>query len=61
MAIDVNTGKYAYRGSTRLEDTIVKTNLEAVKEIVRQIRLRDLGGIIVLDLNTWRSAAIAKK
>ena len=38
------------RGSTRLEDTIVKTNLEAVKEIVRQIRLRDLGGIIVLDL-----------
>jgi len=37
------------RGSTRLEDTIVKTNLEAVKEIVRQIRLRDLGGIIVVD------------
>src|SRR5215468_6221701 len=35
--------------SGRLEDTIVKTNLEAVKEIVRQIRLRDLGGIIVLD------------
>jgi len=33
----------------RLEDTIVKTNLEAAKEIVRQIRLRDLGGIIVLD------------
>ncbi|MGH9818045.1 MAG: ribonuclease E/G, partial [Candidatus Acidiferrales bacterium] len=35
--------------STRLEDTIVKTNLEAVKEVVRQIRLRDLGGIIVID------------
>jgi Rne/Rng family ribonuclease len=50
VAIDVNTGKYVGRGSTRLEDTIVKTNLEAVKEIVRQIRLRDLGGIIVLDL-----------
>ena len=50
VAIDVNTGKYVGRGSTRLEDTIVKTNLEAVKEIIRQIRLRDLGGIIVLDL-----------
>lgn len=50
VAIDVNTGKYVGRGSTRLEDTIVKTNLEAVKEIVRQIRLRDLGGIIVADL-----------
>ncbi len=49
VAIDVNTGKYVGRGSTRLEDTIVKTNIEAVKEIVRQIRLRDLGGIIVLD------------
>jgi Rne/Rng family ribonuclease len=49
VAIDVNTGKYVGRGSTRLEDTIVKTNLEAVKEIVRQIRLRDLGGIIVAD------------
>ncbi len=49
VAIDVNTGKYVGRGSTRLEDTIVKTNLEAVKEIIRQIRLRDLGGIIVLD------------
>ncbi|HET6145193.1 MAG TPA: Rne/Rng family ribonuclease [Candidatus Acidoferrales bacterium] len=49
VAIDVNTGKYVGRGSTRLEDTIVKTNLEAVKEIVRQIRLRDLGGIIVCD------------
>src|SRR5712691_2126863 len=49
VAIDVNTGKYVGKGSTRLEDTIVKTNLEAVKEIVRQIRLRDLGGIIVVD------------
>ncbi|HSU31589.1 MAG TPA: Rne/Rng family ribonuclease [Bryobacteraceae bacterium] len=48
VAIDINTGKYV--GKTgRLEDTIVKTNTEAVKEIVRQIRLRDLGGIIVLD------------
>ena len=50
MAIDVNTGRYVGMRTGRLEDTIVKTNLEAVKEIVRQIRLRDLGGIIVLDL-----------
>jgi Rne/Rng family ribonuclease len=49
VAIDVNTGKFVGRGSTRLEDTIVKTNIEAVKEIVRQIRLRDLGGIIIID------------
>jgi ribonuclease G len=50
VAIDVNTGRYVGKKSTgRLEDTILKTNLEAVKEIVRQIRLRDLGGIIVLD------------
>jgi len=48
VAIDVNTGKFVGK-SNRLEDTIVKTNLEAVKEIVRQIRLRDLGGIIVVD------------
>ncbi len=51
VAIDVNTGRYVGKKSSgRLEDTIVKTNLEAVKEIVRQVRLRDLGGIIVLDL-----------
>ncbi len=48
VAIDVNTGKFVGK-SNRLEDTIVKTNLDAVKEIVRQIRLRDLGGIIVVD------------
>ena len=50
VAIDVNTGKFVGRGSGRLEDTITRTNMEAVDEIVRQIRLRDLGGIIVLDL-----------
>jgi ribonuclease G len=50
VAIDVNTGRYVGKKTGRLEDTIVKTNLEAVKEIVRQMRLRDLGGIIVLDL-----------
>lgn len=49
VAIDVNTGRYVGKRTGRLEDTIIKTNLEAVKEIVRQIRLRDLGGIIVLD------------
>jgi Rne/Rng family ribonuclease len=50
VAIDVNTGRYVGKKTAgRLEDTILKTNLEAVKEIVRQIRVRDLGGIIVLD------------
>ncbi len=48
VAIDINTGKYVGKTS-RLEDTIVKTNIDAIKEIVRQIRLRDLGGIIVID------------
>ncbi len=50
VAIDVNTGRYVGKKTAgRLEDTILKTNLEAGKEIIRQIRLRDLGGIIVLD------------
>jgi len=50
VAIDVNTGRYVGKKTAgRLEDTIIKTNLEAAKEIVRQIRLRDLGGIIVCD------------
>ena len=50
VAIDVNTGRYVGKKTAgRLEDTIIKTNLEAAKEIVRQVRLRDLGGIIVLD------------
>ncbi len=48
VAIDVNTGKYV--GKKRLEDTVLKTNLEAVEEVCRQLRLRDLGGIIVVDL-----------
>jgi len=48
VAIDVNTGRFV--GKTNLELTVLETNLEAVGEIVRQIRLRDLGGIIVLDL-----------
>jgi len=48
VAIDINTGKYVGK-TQRLEDTIVKTNIDAIREIVRQIRLRDLGGIIVID------------
>ena len=48
VAIDINTGKYVGK-TQRLEDTIVKTNIDAVKEIVRQVRLRDLGGIIIID------------
>src|SRR5205807_1749912 len=51
--IDVNTGRFvgsrARAGGARLEDTITKNNLEAVKEVVRQLRLRDIGGIIVID------------
>jgi len=48
VAVDVNTGKYVGK-TNRLEDTILKTNIDAVNEIVRQVRLRDLGGIIVID------------
>jgi Rne/Rng family ribonuclease len=48
VAIDVNTGKYVGRTNS-LEDTIAKTNMDAVREVVRQIRLRDLGGIIIVD------------
>ncbi len=48
VAIDVNTGKFVGK-SNRLEDTIVRTNMDAVHEIVRQVRLRNLGGIIVVD------------
>src|SRR5215212_10241918 len=48
--IDVNTGSFTGRGkSARLEDTITKTNLEAAEEVVNQLRLRDIGGIIVID------------
>jgi len=47
VAIDVNTGRYV--GMHNLEETILKTNLEAVKEIAYQIRLRDIGGIIIID------------
>lgn len=46
-AIDVNTGKYV--GSTNLSDTVLKTNLEAAQEIAKQLRLRNIGGIIIID------------
>ncbi len=46
-AIDVNTGRYV--GRSNLEKTVLKTNVEAAREIVRQIRLRDIGGLIVID------------
>src|SRR5471030_981357 len=45
--IDVNSGKFT--GGKNLDDTIVKTNIEAAAEIARQVRLRDIGGIIVVD------------
>src|SRR5207253_7290892 len=51
--VDVNTGRFVggrgKNSNARLEDTITKNNLEAVKEVVRQLRLRDIGGIIVID------------
>jgi len=60
VAIDVNSGKFT--GNTSgLSDTIVQTNLEAVAEIARQLRLRDLGGIIVLDLIDMNGANDRKK
>jgi ribonuclease G len=54
-AIDVNTGSYVGRRS--LEDTVVRTNLEAATEVVRQLRLRDIGGIIVIDFIDMENAA----
>jgi len=53
--IDVNTGRYI--GQSRLEDTILKTNLEAAEEVVRQLRLRNIGGLIVIDFIDMASAA----
>jgi len=49
-AIDVNTGRYVGKGSKDLEDTILTTNLEAVSEIAYQLRFRNIGGLIILDL-----------
>ena len=49
-AIDVNTGRFVGKGSKDLEETILKTNLEAVEEIAYQLRFRNIGGLIILDL-----------
>ncbi|NLK07221.1 MAG: Rne/Rng family ribonuclease [Firmicutes bacterium] len=54
-SIDVNTGKYT--GSKNLADTVLKTNLEAAKEVARQLRLRDIGGIIIVDFIDMDSPA----
>ena len=60
VAIDVNSGKFG--GKTEgLSDTIVQTNLEAVNEIARQLRLRDMGGILVLDLIDMNNATDRRK
>ncbi len=58
-AIDVNTGRYV--GSKSLEETILKTNLEAVKEISYQLRIRNVGGIIIIDLIDMENAGNRKK
>jgi ribonuclease G len=47
--VDINTGSFTGRGKGRLEDTITKVNVEAAEEVVRQLRMRDIGGIIVID------------
>jgi ribonuclease G len=60
-AIDVNTGRYVGKGSKDLEDTLFKTNLEAVEEIAYQLRFRNLGGLIVLDLIDMERASNREK
>lgn len=58
-AIDVNSGKFI--GNDNLENTIMKVNLEATKEIAKQIRLRDIGGIIIIDfIDMYEEADRAK-
>lgn len=57
--IDVNTGKYI--GKTNLADTVLKTNMEAAVEIIRQVRLRDIGGIIIIDFIDMESAEHRKQ
>lgn len=57
--IDVNTGKFV--GKSNLEDTILKTNLEAAEEVVRQLRLRNIGGLIVIDFIDMATSANRQK
>jgi ribonuclease G len=59
VAIDVNTGRFVGKGN--LEETVLKTNMEAVREIARQLRLRNMGGIIVLDLIDMSAAKNREK
>ena len=59
--IDVNTGSFTGRGKGRLEDTITKVNVEAADEVVRQLRLRDIGGIIVIDFIDMARARTATR
>ena len=60
-AIDVNTGRYTGGKGRSLEDTILKTNLEAAREIVHQLRFRNIGGLIILDLIDMEIAANREK
>jgi ribonuclease G len=60
-AIDVNTGRFVGKGSKDLEDTILKTNLEAVHEIAYQLRFRNIGGLIILDLIDMEKAQNREK
>ncbi|MFQ5697364.1 MAG: ribonuclease E/G [Myxococcota bacterium] len=60
-AIDVNTGRFTGGKSRNLEETILKTNLEAVREIVHQLRFRNIGGLIILDLIDMEIASNREK
>ncbi|MCC6526852.1 MAG: Rne/Rng family ribonuclease [Polyangiaceae bacterium] len=60
-AIDVNTGRFVGKGSKDLEETILKTNLEAVEEIAYQLRFRNIGGLIILDLIDMERASNREK
>ncbi len=60
-AIDVNTGRFVGKGSKDLEDTILQTNLEAVEEIAYQLRFRNIGGLIILDLIDMERASNREK
>jgi ribonuclease G len=60
-AIDVNTGRYTGGKGRSLEETILKTNLEAVREIVHQLRFRNIGGLIILDLIDMEVSANREK
>jgi len=60
-AIDVNTGRFVGKGSKDMEETILKTNIEAVNEIAYQLRFRNIGGLIILDLIDMEKASSREK